>query len=248
MKTPLLTLLLLPLLAAFSPCASSQDFPHNSRLYLAGGVTTYWINGYNPGSQPLFPKDTTEVFGGGIYGQQPGLSLKAIYMIDTGRIYRLTLGGDYFFVSGGQRIEEEFFSLTARHTLNIMAISGGFEYAFATIPLANARVYAGVEGRFSFLENIRFESRLFYKDFDSLVVRNREAKESAMRFGTTLRLGVEGEIFDPAYVNISVAYNAINMFNRDDNRGELLTPQNFAEQKESVVGNLFFSFWLQYRL
>lgn len=228
--------------------AKGQDIGSaSSPLYIAGGLTTYWINGYNAGNQPLFP-DTAHVFGGGIYGQQPGISLRAIYMLDTNRKYRVTLGGDYLFLSGGQRMEEKFFQLIGRHTMNILSLSGGFEYAFVTLPLANAKIYAGAEANCSFLENIEFQRRLYYKVFDTLIIQTPATKQSATRFGAAVRLGVEGELLDPLYVNMSIAYSAVNLFNRNDNRGELLTPQRIGEIKESIVGNIFFSFWLQYRL
>lgn len=236
-------LLLLPFVAAGQTFSSEP-----TRFYIAGGLTTTWISGYNPASEPLFPKDTNQIEGGGIYGQQPGISLRGIYMIDPERTLRVTAGGDLFFVTGSQRIEDKYFSLTAWHTMNIATITGGFEYAFATLPLANGRVYAGVEGRCSFIENISFTSIIYYKGFDSTVIRTYDTKQTATRFGSALRLGVEGEILDPAFINISVAYNVMNLFNRDDNRGELLTPKSPFEKKESVVDNFLFSFWLQYRL
>lgn len=169
-------------------------------------------------------------------------------MLDTNRKYRISLGGDYLFLSGGQRMEEKFFQLIGRHTMNIISLSSGLEYAFATLPLANAKVYAGAEASCSFLENIEFQRQLYYKVFDTLIVQTPTTKQSATRLGAAIRLGIEGELLDPLYINMSVAYSAVNLFNRDDNRGELLTPQRIGEFQESVVGNMFFSFWLQYRL
>ncbi len=228
--------------------AISQN-PSKSSWYIAGGLTTLWINRDNAASKPIFPSnDTSFVLGGGIYGQQPGISLQAIYMFDSNRTYRMTFGGDYFFVNGAQRIEQKYFQLIVWHSLNILSLSSGFEYSFATLSLANAKIYAGLEGRASFIENTQFKRYLNYRDFDSSETRLLNVKQPTTRFGATFRLGVEGELLDPLYVNMSISYNAMNLFNRNDNRGELLTPNKLDEVKEHIVGNMFFSFWLQYHL
>jgi hypothetical protein len=68
------------------------------------------------------------------------------------------------------------------------------------------------------------------------------------------RLGIEGEIYYPVFVNTSVGWGAMNLLGRDTRstanggRGELLTPVSQNEAGEGVLYHLNFTFMVQVRL
>ena len=73
-------------------------------------------------------------------------------------------------------------------------------------------------------------------------------QETATRLGMGLRIGVDGEVFAPWYVNISAGYNAFNLLGRNDSRGELFTPSNLSEKVESIIGAIATTILIQYKL
>jgi len=228
-------------------------------IHVGVGLVTSWLNGANPASDIIFPRDTVHSIGGGFNGQQPGIALRGIFIMDPDRRIRITTGLDYIWYTGLQRIEGPGYTFYARHTLEIPTIILGFEYAFLTLPLANAKVYAGVDARYSIVSGGSFRRRVVYKNFDKIDDTTIASKpfygnqaypqfESQSRLGAALKLGIEGELLDPIYVNISGSYGAINLVGRNDIRGELLTPsKEVAETQESVLGNIFFTMMMQYR-
>jgi hypothetical protein len=67
------------------------------------------------------------------------------------------------------------------------------------------------------------------------------------------RVGIEGELYYPLFLNTSVGYGILNLFLRDDQptpagRGELLTPTRISEPQEGMLQQLNFTFMLQVRL
>ncbi|MBS1538605.1 MAG: hypothetical protein JST20_12750 [Bacteroidetes bacterium] len=242
--------------AVIKPITRPYSFPE---IQVGVGLVTSWLNGANSASDIIFPKDTVHSIGGGFNGQQPGIALRGIFIMDADRRFRITTGLDYIWYTGLQRIEGPGYTFYARHTLEIPTVILGFEYAFLTLPLANAKIYAGVDARYSFVTDGSFRRRVVYKNFDKIDDTTIASKpyygnqaypqfETQSRLGASLKLGIEGELLDPVYVNISGSYGAINLVGRNDIRGELLTPsKEVAETQESVLGNIFFTMMLQYR-
>jgi hypothetical protein len=68
------------------------------------------------------------------------------------------------------------------------------------------------------------------------------------------RLGIEGEIYYPVFLNTSVGYGVMNLLGRDTRssaqggRGELLTPRALNEAGEGVLTHLNFAFMIQVRI
>ena len=215
------------------------------------GLTTSWLNGSNPASDIILPKDTVHTIGGGFNGQQPGIALRGIFIMDPERRMRITTGLDYVWFTGLQRIEGSGYTLYARHTLEIPTTVLGFEYAFMNLPLANAKLYGGVDARYSFITNGTFRRKIVYKlidNIDDVTISTKKSFGTPSRFGAALKLGIEGELLDPVYVNISGAYGAINLIGRNNRRGELFTPTTDDETQESLLGNIMFTMMIQYRL
>lgn len=235
--------------AVFQPVTRPYTFPE---IQIGVGLTTSWINGTNPATDIIFPKDTIHSIGGGFNGQQPGLAIRGVFIMDQERRMRITAGLDYIWYTGLQRIEGPGYTFYARHNLDLPTVVLGFEYAFLNLPLANAKMYVGMDARYSILTNGDFRRKIVYKLIDVISDTTINTKESfgavQPRLGAAIKVGIEGELLDPVYVNISGAYGAINLFGRDDKRGEYLTPTNLSEIKENILGNIFFTMMIQYRL
>lgn len=227
------------------PITIPYTFPE---IHIALGLTTSWLNGANPAGATIFPKDTINTIGGGFIGQQPGIAVRGLFIMDSARRFRVTAGLDYIWYTGPQRLEGAGYTFTARHTIDVPTAVLGFEYAFLKLPLANAKIYGGIEARYAFVSDGTFRRKVVYKLVDKIQDETFSTKTDVQRLGAALRLGIEGELLDPVYVNISGAYGAVNLLGREDTRGELLTPTNLAEKQENILGNIFFTMMVQFRL
>ncbi len=216
------------------------------------GLTTFYLNGDNSARDLIYPKDTIRSIGGGFSGSQPGLAFRATFILDEERKFRVVAGFDYMVLVGQQRIEASGFSFYAKHSVSIPAAVLGFEYAFAELPLAKAKAYAGIDFRNTFVSGM-FHKTIAYTNFIPFKVEEEEfsTKESVSRLGMGLRLGVEGELSPPITINMSAGYSSVNLFNADasGSRGQLLTPsvtEDF-DRVERVIGNLSFTMMVQFK-
>ncbi len=219
-------------------------------LRLSAGISTIEILGDSPNSKTIVNRDTNVVtVGGSFNGTQPGFGFRAQASLDENNIYSIPFGFDYYFFEGLERIPAPG-SYTAkwRHTADIMTFTAGFNYAFVKFPLANVRGYASFELRGSYIMQGEIVQTTINSQTDSVSVNEYVTKESAFRLGGAIYIGFMGDIEDPLYINFYTGLGIMNLIGRDDNRGELLTPINYYENKESLVYNLHFSLQIQYRL
>ena len=219
---------------------------------IGAGLTTFYLNGDNPARDLIYPKDTIRSIGGGFSGSHPGLAFRATFILDPERTFRVVAGFDYMVLVGQQRIEASGFSFYAKHTVNVPAAVLGFEYAYANLPLAKAKAYAGIDIRNTFVSGT-FHKTIVYTNFKPFKVDEEEftTKESVSRLGMGLRLGVEGELSPPVTINMCAGYSSINLFNPNTSgsRGQLLTPtvsEDF-DRVERILGNLSFTMMVQYK-
>ena len=215
---------------------------------VAFGVSTFLINGANPANQKIFPKESEGAIGGGFPNWQSGFSLKGTLGIDKKNDYRIPFGLDYFIMSGVQRVPDKYYTIQATHTIHIPTLFAGFEYAFADLPLANAKAYAGFDIRMSMLAPTELEVILNYEKPDYPDTTRYFGKPAASRLGAGVKLGIEGAVEDRFSVNISVGYTAFNLLGRNNVRGELFTPSSLAESVESIIGAITSSVLVQYQL
>ncbi|MBI3258121.1 MAG: hypothetical protein HYZ54_01375, partial [Ignavibacteriae bacterium] len=145
------------------PITRPYTFPE---IQIGIGLTTSWLNGANPATDIIFPKDTIHSIGGGFNGQQPGLAIRGTFIMDPDRRMRITAGLDYIWYTGLQRIEGPGYTFYARHNLDLPTFVLGFEYAFMNLPLANARMYVGVDARYAVLRKGDFRRKIVYKLID----------------------------------------------------------------------------------
>lgn len=228
------------------PARGQSMFAGNTSI--AFGVSTFLLNGANPANQKIFPQESEGAIGGGFPNWQSGFTLKGTLGIDKNNDYRIPFGLDYFVMSGVQRVPDRFYTIVANHTIQIPTLFAGFEYAFADLPLANAKAYAGFDIRMSMLAPTELEVKLNYEKPDFPDTTRYFGKTGASRLGAGLKLGIEGVVEERWSVNISIGYTAFNLLGRNNERGELFTPTAVTESVESIIGALTSSVLIQYRL
>ena len=217
------------------------------------GIQTTSILIDNPANWPILERDTgvKHDVGGGFKGSQLGYSIRADIPVDTGNRFTIPVGFDYTIFEAKQRVPiMPQTTLFMRHTINVPTIILGLNYKLFKFPIANVWGFVGIETRSSFILPENFYVEMEYRAYDSVYVNNSKAKSNAFRFGGDFKFGFEGEISKPWFVNVNAGFGAMNLFGRDDARGELLTPIGpplTQETSESVVWNFHFGLLLQYR-
>ncbi len=256
-STLLLTGIIL-LLTAF--VADAQNAPRSDNEYfkIELGYSSMFLAKDQGATNPIFlaDGDTVEkVAGSSFYGAQSGLSVRANFELGPRKKIIIPFGIDYTFFSGIQRLPSKTSSQHGYVSLNMFSIVGGAQYRVLDLPLANAFMYAGVEARGSIVPGASFR----YETQDSAVGSPLRVqidtiiKPTVFRLGGAFRFGVQGEISEPLFVNINLAYGINNLVGRDlrttlDRRAELLTPTRINESVESYSKFLQFCIWFQYRL
>lgn len=233
------------------------------RYRVSAGLSTDWIISDNPAVQRIVPQtdsDSLSVdapYGGSLDGMQVGWGIRCYADLDKQKTFRVPFGIDWHQLSGTQSIIAPTYAARVTHNVDIWTVHAGFEYAFVEFPLAFARAYVAGELRGSIIGPNRFiaSTKTINEETREIseTVREGEGKPAVFRLGGMVRLGVEGEIYYPLFLNTSIAYGAMNLFFRDDRptpegRGELLTPTRISEPREQLLQHVNFTFMLQIRL
>jgi len=243
-------------LAVASSMATAQV-----RFRVAAGLSTDWITNDNPATYRLSGQgddfDTTDAFGGGFDGVQVGWGIKGFADLDKQKMFRVPFGIDFWSYSGAQSISGSRSKISVRHEVVLTSASAGFEWSFVEFPLAYARAYIGAEARVTNVgENTITTNRTIVVDTNRIIEDEfvKNGKPAATRLGAMARLGIEGEIYYPIFLNTSVSWGVMNLIGRDTRstadggRGELLTPVSVNEGPESVVQHINFTFMIQVRI
>lgn len=229
------------------------------RFRVAGGLSTDWIVNDNPAVYRLVvAADSERPLGGAFDGAQFGMGVKAYADLDKQKHFRIPFGIDYFSYSGAQSTLTNNFQVTVRHSTELWAGVLGFEWAFVEFPYAFARAYAGIEARATVVSpnQITNYSKTYTPESGWVSSQNTfQGKDGVTRLGGMLRLGVEGELYYPVFINSSIGYGVMNLFGRDmrstgaeGGRGELLTPTRLNETSEGLLYHVNFTFMVQVRL
>ncbi len=227
------------------------------RYRVSGGLSTMWITSDNPAVERIASMDTTKPFGGSLDGSQIGWGIRCYADLDKQKTLRIPFGIDLHMLSGTQSVTAPTYVAKAQHDVNIWTVHAGFEYAVVEFPLAFARGYVAGELRGAFVgqSNITKTLRTLDGQTGKIVTTVEEFSEkpSVFRLGAMARVGIEGELYYPLFLNTSVGYGILNLFLRDDQptpvgRGELLTPTRISEPTEGMLQQLNFTFMLQVRL
>lgn len=230
------------------------------RFRIAGGLSTDWITNDNPSVYPLTGSnsDTTSTrpFGGAYDGSQPGWGLRGYVDLDKQKTFRIPVGVDIFYYNGAQSIAGSNYQFLVEHKNTLVSTFTGFEWSFVEFPLAFARAYVGGEARVLFVNANTVNTQATNIINGEVITSNTTVsnKASAIRVGAMARLGIEGEIYYPVFLNTSVGYGVMNLLGRDmrtsaqGGRGELLTARSLNEAGEGVLTHLNFSFMIQIRI
>ncbi len=230
------------------------------RFRVAAGLSTDWITNDNPATYRFVTAenaaDTMLPYGGALDGVQVGWGIRGYVDLDKQKYFRIPIGLDVFSFSGTQSSSDGLSGIQVRHEVTLVSSMVGFEWSFVEFPLAFARAYIGGEIRPLFVQPNNITSRNWNSQtsprYDSTWTYN--GKESATRLGAMARIGVEGELYYPVFINTSVAYGVMNLIGRDQRsvseggRGELLTAVKLGEGSETFVHHLNFTFMIQVRL
>jgi hypothetical protein len=249
------------LLVLFLPLVLVASAQGQVRFRVAGGLSTDWITNDNPAAQWMVtgggeaPEDEL-VIGGGYDGAQMGWGLRFYADLDKQKKFRIPFGFDYFSYRGAQSLNAERFSIRLTNANDLYTTFTGFEWSFIEFPWAFARAYVGAELRLLVVGANTTTSTQSVIVRDSLETTEilLNAKPSATRLGALARIGIEGEVYYPVFINTSVGWGAMNLIGRDETptaeggRGELLTPSSLNEAGESIVYHLNFTFMVQVRL
>ncbi|MBI5325418.1 MAG: hypothetical protein HZB41_09140 [Ignavibacteriae bacterium] len=246
------TLLILFLITIMTGLASAQFVKGFS---VGWGLKTTEILGSNPAAAPFSESDPNKpaLFGGGFDGPQQGMELLFEFPVGENNDFFIPLGIDYSFYQGLQRIPQNKFILQSlENRLDVASLSLGLNYAVLKYSIANAKIYAGLEAKTSFIGQNTFTVETEYKQHDSVEIFIVDLKESCVRLGGSIKIGIEGEIADNWYVNILGTFGIMNLIGRNNERGELMTPYKKTylsfENRESFLYTIQYSFIIQYKL
>jgi hypothetical protein len=220
--------------------------PFNSTFQVGVGIITTQILGDNPATLPMISSAdvANAVTGGSFTMSQPGIQLRFTLPLDNN--IRIPFSIDYTFFRGKERMNYnrnivDYFS----HSLDVIGINTGIQYAFLSIPIVRAKIYTGIEARLSKIRKVDIEWYRDYLNFPDEIYKY-DTKPEAWRLGGSLILGAEGRLIDRWFINFGGSLMVTNFIGRDDSRGELLTPITMFESKESFVSNLQIFILIQY--
>lgn len=217
---------------------------------IGAGISTFSILGDNPARLPIIQNDTAKkfVYGGSFDAVQSGFAAR-LTMYRGARI-RVPVDIDLTIYSSGERYPVSgLLTIYYWHEVHNLSIGSGFYYVLTHLDWAKTDIYAGGDLRC----NIITRSELTYRDNwrnahnrDTSYVVNR--KSGAFRVGSFARLGIEGQLKSKLKIDASIGVGVLNLFPRDNKRGELLTPLQYYERKEQIVPVLNFMLLLKYSL
>lgn len=223
------------------------------KIAISGGLYTKEIIGNNFARNIIYEADPDkeEIIGGGYFGPQSGFSVNANISLTEDGIFKIPISFEYSFFRAGQTIvPSTYVWQRLRHETDLTTFSLGCNYSFFHIPLAQARLYTGVNARLNYIHSDNFYLIDDYQDPTRPdILKQQENKSDVLRLGGELLLGIEGYIYDDIYLNINVGYEVLNLLGRDDERGELLTVTHYKYiEKENFINLYNFRFMVQYAL
>jgi len=225
-------------------------------IRVSGGLITLKILGDNAAKKPIVERDTNKPFiiGGSFDVPQNGLALNFDISIDEDENFVVPIGIEYYFFSSAERIPlTRYVTYLYKNKVDMQTFYTGFKYKFFKFPVANAKAYIEAKFTANFVNSGDFTvHQRRYNQKDTTLVF--PSKDAATRFGGNIKIGFEGELLDPLYIDSGVSWGVINYLGRDDThtddggRGELLTPLTNFETTESLVQTLNFFLSIKYRL
>lgn len=229
---------------------SLQTQAQFKNVSVSAGLVTTSILGDNPGTWPIVERDVNinRDIGGSFRGSQPGFGIRFNFPVSKYPNLNIPIGFDYIYYHALEKVPiTQKSTLFLRHTVAVPTATMGVNYFLFKFPVANVKAYTGIEARGSFVQEGNFYRRFEFELQDSIKIIDTKSKDAGFRLGALLKFGVEGEFISPWYVNTGIAFGAVNLIGRDNERGELLTPMKSFETSESIVYNMHLFFMIQYK-
>jgi hypothetical protein len=213
---------------------------------IGGGLTVVKIMNDNPATYSMVD---SLVVGGALNGAQSGFELRATFDLDTNSRIKFPVGISYYLYDGKERVPvSKFYDIKHHHQVDILFPYIGIQYSFVKVPGGLAEIYGGIDFTASYIFNSTYTRYEIHKtDPSRSSTKAYNFKENTTRFGLNTKIGIMGKLQDNIEINVSGGFNFQNLFNKDNKRGQLLTPSSFSEFEESPVNNFIFSLLLQYR-
>jgi hypothetical protein len=237
---------------------SSNAKSQSDGFRFSAGLSTIEIIGDDVNANPFVYEtiDGASLYGGSFDQSQNGLRIEAIFPMDKIGRFELPFGAEYNFFMGRERqpISDDGSDIKFKHDIDIATITLGLNYAFYRFnPLnSKAKFYVGLDTRTAFIFNAHYESKIKYVVHDSIETIAFDTKESAVRFGGTINIGLNGMLFEPVSVDFKAGLGILNLVGKNDERGELLTPRkktaDYIETKESTIFTFNFAMIFQVRI
>ncbi len=226
------------------------------KIKITGGLVTTKILGDNAAVKPIIERDTNKPFviGGSFDVPQNGIFINFDMALDEDEDFIIPFGLEYYFFRSAERVPvTRYVTYLYKNKVDIQTMFTGFKYKFFKFPVSNAKAYIEMKLTANFINSGDFtvNQRRFNQKDTTLAF---PSKEATTRFGGNLKIGFEGELLDPLYVDTGVSWGVINFLGRDEThpddggRGELLTPLTNFESTENIVQTLNFFLSIKYRL
>lgn len=232
------------LIFVFVVSANSQIFKD---AFLGLGMTTTKILGDNPNTYGF----NQTIIGGSYNEWQIGIEARALFPVNYSKSLRVPIGIDYQFFRAYERYPYFGQSTVFTNSANVMSFYTGINYVLIKFNFAQAKLYASLEPRFSYIHNLSLVKFTDYADPGRKdIEENLISKDNAFRIGGSFKLGVEGKLRENLFINTSFGITALNLLLSDDERGELFAPEpnDPLQQQESTVGTYNLTIMLQYKL
>ncbi len=236
------SVLVIYFIGIFSLFAQLRDFA------VEFGTSPIRLFGNENTTKVIIPHSSADTsFGGGFFGFQNAFSLKGVWTVSKSNKLFIPFGLEYSFLRALHRIPlTRFVTAYIKHSIDLPTFTIGVRYYMFKLPFASVNAYVEPDLRGSFVGKSNYSQKIEYELSDSLHIRSFSGKSGVFRLGAGLKLGVVGEVVPPVYVNIYCGVSGINFFNRDDSRGELLTPLGIGETKENLVYSTLLGILIQY--
>ncbi len=253
--TLLILLLPMSLLHAQKQNTIKTDGGFIDHFKIGAGLSVFSIQAgdKNLNTMSLMPNVDEEgklVIGGQMGGGQPGYHVQLSAYLDKEEDYKIPFGISHNFMGAAQTRPASSQGVLTRyhHDLDLIKLNIGFHASILDIDSSEAKIYIGPEIMYSFVTSSKYTEEFDFlsPDEKDIEVANL-SKADAARWGGLVRLGVEGHLHKNIFVNIGLGLGVLNLFGRDDERGELFTFTNRLEISESYVYFLDFSLILQYQ-
>ncbi len=246
--TSIKLLIILFVLISMAQAGKAQLF--NTPVSVGFGLRTATILGKNANTKPIASNDTNDRggLGGSMSDAQPGIEFRSTFSLTKEDRFRIPVSLEYSFYTANERFPiDKYVEDYYHHSLNVFEASTGLHYVVKRVFGARAKIYTGLEAKGSYIHNVEYTITRNYFNLPNYGGKKKmEAKENAFRIGALGRIGVEGRLEGNWYVNTSLGLSAMNIFMRDDNRGELMTVQRLFEDKEALLWQFNFSLLIQY--